>query len=85
MLTLYYLPCWTCVSSVDWPTRTEYNNAQREASREGGNAEVFVPRSESLLTSAADAPGFRLDALYKEYVAEKGASIPALQKMMGVQ
>lgn len=66
----------------------EYALAKKEAGREGGGAEEFVPKSEPLPLNppgGEPAPGFKLDALYKEYIAEKGASIPALQKMMGVQ
>jgi hypothetical protein len=67
---------------------SEYAAAMQETEREGSGAEVFQPRSEPLGAGGeADggAPGWALDTLYKEYVAAKGGSIPALQKMMGVQ
>lgn len=63
----------------------EYVTAVQEGKED--KAEIFHPKNSPPWSGAeADgAPGWALDTLYKEYVAAKGGSIPALQKMMGVQ
>ena len=73
-------------ATIHTPVKSlEYTTALQEGKAD--KAEIFNPKNSPPWSGAeADgAPGWALDTLYKEYVAAKGGSIPALQKMMGVQ